>query len=209
MPYTNEFVEPEILCTHHHIPVYKTYRNDALDEGARTYWYTLDASHGTDSRCEFDVRELPTWQAPDHPPYVSGELTDEDRAAREAAWARWHADRAEEKAIIAAIQQALDTGDLAPYRCPVPWCDALIPKRNLEADTRCPECHEGICIPWIPTAPDAQHGSYRLTATLECALEAPGESQAADHLAAAIRTGIPDARLLRVDIQHPEGASHP
>ncbi len=166
MPYTNEFVEPEIFLTHHNIPVYRTYRNDDFEDGPRTFWYTLDVNRGTDSRCEFDVRELPTWQTPDHPLYVSGEMTDEERAAREAAWAGWHADRVEEKAIIAAIQHALDSGELAPYRCPVSWCDALIPRRNLDADNRCPECGKGICSPWIPPAPDPRHGSYRVTATL-------------------------------------------
>ena len=207
MPYTTEFVEPEILFTHRGLPVYKTYRNDEFGEGARNFWFTLDPLHGTDSGCEFDVRDLPTWQPPEHPPFLCGAMTDQERIDREAAWKRYHADEIEENAIIAAITQALDHGDLAPHHCAVAWCNALVPKHNLGPDNRCPLCREGACTPWAPPPPGPPQPRERFTTQISCSVEASSETDATNRLAAAIRSAIPDVCFLPPDAQ--EFASTP
>lgn len=119
MPFSIEWVDPEVFLKHKGVAVYCTYKYNDIGAGARTYSFTLDPRCGEDScecedRCRnvFDVRKLTTWIEPPHPPYLTGEHnTPENRKA----WDRWHEDRVEERHIRDAIQQAIDRG-LLPRR---------------------------------------------------------------------------------------------
>jgi len=114
MPYRTEWVDPEVLMKHKALTVYCTYKYDDVESGPRTYSFTLYSLCGEES-CEcdgpcrniFDVRELPTWIEPPHPPYLTGE---QDTPENRKAWDRWHEDRVEEEHIRAAIQGAIDQG---------------------------------------------------------------------------------------------------
>lgn len=116
MPYSTEWVDPEVFLEHKGVKVYCTYKYDDVQQGPRRYSFTLSPLCGEDScdcggRCKnvFDIRELPTWNEPPHPPYLTGE---HDTSENRKAWDRWHEDRVEEKHIRAAIQGAIDRGIL-------------------------------------------------------------------------------------------------
>jgi hypothetical protein len=40
MPYRSDFVDPEILITYRDVPVYRTYRDDELDDGPTTFFFS-------------------------------------------------------------------------------------------------------------------------------------------------------------------------
>lgn len=114
MPYTTEWVNPEDFLEHRGVTVYRTYKYDDVQQGPRTYIFTLSPHCGEDScECEgrcmnvFDVRELLTWNEPPHPPYLTGE---NNTPENKKAWDRWHEERVEENHIRAAIQEAIDRG---------------------------------------------------------------------------------------------------
>ena len=114
MPYRSIPVKPPLFMTHRGTRVYHVFRHDDADSGVlRQYAYTLDPVNGgddeTDGVVTFDVRDLSTWQAPPHPPFLSG---DGDTPANRKAWKRHEAGRIEEKAIKAAIRAALDKGEI-------------------------------------------------------------------------------------------------
>lgn len=64
MPYETVWVDPEVYVTHNGVTVYHLYKNDDIDQGVRTYQFTIDPNLGEgdwvfpDTRL-FDVRELP------------------------------------------------------------------------------------------------------------------------------------------------------
>jgi hypothetical protein len=60
MPFTSEWVPPEIFLTHKGVIVYHAYKDNDLSNGKATYWYTM--SEREEQEHEFDVRELPTWR---------------------------------------------------------------------------------------------------------------------------------------------------
>ena len=73
------------------------------------YWYTFDRVVGDQDSGDgvsFDVRELSTWKAPEHPPFIDGDATPENRKA----WMDYQCSGAERK----AIGKALDNGELKP-----------------------------------------------------------------------------------------------
>ena len=119
MPYRTEYVEPEVFFRHRGVTVYHTYKHDNFDEPRRSYWFTLDPACGEEScQCEgekclnvFDVRELPNWTEPPHPPFLTG--TDDPPENRKA-WREYHARGMEEKHVKRVIRQALERGSLAP-----------------------------------------------------------------------------------------------
>jgi hypothetical protein len=59
MPYTSEWVPPEIFLTHKDVTVYHSYKDNDLSNGRARYWYTMSQQEEQDH--EFDVRELATW----------------------------------------------------------------------------------------------------------------------------------------------------
>jgi|GEM_PF-1942953 len=120
MPWKTEWVEPDLVLTHKRVSVYATYKYGDVDAIQRHYGFTLDTLCGEDecncdggTKCRnvFDVREIPTWQEPPHPPYLSREG---DTPENRAAWEKYHADHVEEKAIADAVRKAIDLGLLPP-----------------------------------------------------------------------------------------------
>ena len=92
------------------------FRHDNADSGVmRRFIYALDHLDGgdddTDGRTTFDVRDLSTWNAPAHPPFVSLES---NTPVSRRAWRQHEVDLVEERAIKAAIQAALDKQEIAP-----------------------------------------------------------------------------------------------
>jgi len=68
MPYTHEWVEPELFLDHKGVKVYHSYRNDDYGDGPLEYWFQVqltDDTEGTteDDMHEFDVRDLATFKA--------------------------------------------------------------------------------------------------------------------------------------------------
>lgn len=80
MPFRTEWVDPEVFLEHHGVKVYHTYKNNDIDESAQQYWFSLHTQCGIGEcscdtekcRCVFDVRKLPTWKEPPHPPFLTG-----------------------------------------------------------------------------------------------------------------------------------------
>ena len=63
MPINSEWVEPEELLTHKDVTVWLTYKDDDVNQGARSCWYTMDVLEGedSDSPAVFDIRDLSTY----------------------------------------------------------------------------------------------------------------------------------------------------
>lgn len=135
-PYESVYRAPKRFLTRKGLVVYCTYKDDDVDNGPHTFWFTLDPEVGDEAGIEdgqveprFDARELPTWAEPAHPPFLSppgGSKEDyeayrakHDTPENRAAWEKYHADRVEEKAVRAAIRAAIDSGALATGR-PIP-----------------------------------------------------------------------------------------
>jgi hypothetical protein len=117
MPYSTEWVEPGLFLEHQGVKVYFTYENGDIEQGARTYGYTIDPLCGEDEcSCQagecshvFDVRDLPTWVEPPQPPFLVGA---NDTPANREAWRRYHEEEVEKRHIEAAIRQAIECGFL-------------------------------------------------------------------------------------------------
>jgi len=122
MPTKTEWVAPARLLRHDGVNVYRTYKYGDVGAIARSYGYTLSERCGEDEcECEgggecrnvFDVRELPNWKAPSHPPFLSGR---DNTRRNKAAWEQYHGERREERHIAATIRMALRCGWLVPNR---------------------------------------------------------------------------------------------
>ena len=113
MPYRTISVKAPLFMTSKGIKVYRVFKGDEIDAGPRTYSFTLDPYEGSDEsqdgRVTFDVRDLSTWKAPEHPKFLSG---NGDTATNRQAWKEYESNRVEEKAIKAAIRVAIDTGEI-------------------------------------------------------------------------------------------------
>jgi len=109
MPHKDTWVKPAKLLTKRGINVYHVYKDD--DSGnnpAYEYHFTLDILGG-DTENSFDVRELSTWQAPIHPPFLCG--TGDTRKNRRA-WEKYHAENVELQAVKEAIREAIKSEEL-------------------------------------------------------------------------------------------------
>lgn len=66
MPTKTEWVEPELYLEHNDVYVFYLYKNDEIEQGTRTYCFTLDPSVGElDDRWGevlVDVRDFPDFQ---------------------------------------------------------------------------------------------------------------------------------------------------
>lgn len=81
MPYVTEHQPAELFMEHAGVEIYHVYKNNEIDQGARTYRFAThddgddDNSHGRDG--VFDVRCLPEPSSPphldDHPPYIGAD----------------------------------------------------------------------------------------------------------------------------------------
>jgi hypothetical protein len=119
MPYSTEWVDPEVFLEHKGTKVYCTYKSDDVAQGPRSSCYSLNDLCGEEScdcddrTCKyvFDVRELPNWAEPPHPPFLVGE---NDAPENKKAWEKYHQDRVQEKQTQKVIREALDRGLLIP-----------------------------------------------------------------------------------------------
>jgi len=119
MPYTTEWVDPEVFLEHKGVKVYCTYKDDDMMQGPYSYLFSLNDLCGDEScGCDggmcmyvFDVQELPTWREPSHPPYLTGM---DDTPENKVAWDKYHAECVKENAAKRAIKEALDLGLLVP-----------------------------------------------------------------------------------------------
>lgn len=107
-PYETVYRKAEVFLRHGGVTVYETYSDD--DKGANSassYQFTINPQGGEEDEGAFDVRELRTWKEPKHPPYLSGEG---NTLANRVAWDKYHTNKVEEKAAVAAIREAIDLG---------------------------------------------------------------------------------------------------
>jgi hypothetical protein len=119
MPYSSEWVDPEVFLEHKGVRVYCTYKDNDLMQGPFSYLFSLNNLCDREScNCEggactstFDVRNLSTWCEPVHPPALLG---DSDTPENKAAWNRYYSEEVEKKAVVKAIRKALDSGLLLP-----------------------------------------------------------------------------------------------
>ena len=58
MPYQQIYVPPELLLTHNGVNIFHTYKNDNVEEGQSTYWYTAFPLDDGEAEGAFDVRGL-------------------------------------------------------------------------------------------------------------------------------------------------------
>lgn len=117
MPYITADVEPEVFIEHNGLKVYHTYKNDCIDEGAKSYWFTTDPEGvESDDWCRFDVRSLATPAAAGfdrHPPFQSSDeflsAPPERQEEIRQAWSEWHT-VGEPSVIAAVIKEAIEMG---------------------------------------------------------------------------------------------------
>lgn len=121
MPFRTEWVDPDIALTHKGVTLWHLYKDDDIENGPRTYTFALDPTEDSYEVGGIDVQSLPNWTEPPHPPYMDAE--GDNSPENEAAWRHYHADRIEDKHILAALKQAIDQGVLTQegvQLCPTP-----------------------------------------------------------------------------------------
>jgi hypothetical protein len=57
MPFSSEWIEPEIALEYKGVTVYHVYKNDDWNNGRLQYWFTMKQG-GYDCQDDFDVRSL-------------------------------------------------------------------------------------------------------------------------------------------------------
>jgi hypothetical protein len=118
MPYETHWVEPALFLEHASIKIWRTYKDDDIEQGHRTYSFTRSERCG-DYSCDcpgggcsnvFDVRDLPNW-VDERPPFIQSGLAVEDVARLEAAWKKYQV--TEDDRIRQAIRAAIEAAHLA------------------------------------------------------------------------------------------------
>jgi hypothetical protein len=112
MPYTSVWRNPALFLTRKGVRVYCTYKDDEFNNGPSTYHFTTNQEGTYDDETDqfyFDVRELPTWTEPKHPPYLNEPGA--DTPENNKAWELFHA-KTEPAAIRTAIRAAIDQGTI-------------------------------------------------------------------------------------------------
>lgn len=63
MPYSSAWVPPEVYVTHGDVTVYHIYKNDDVEQGQMSFWYTTEETGYFDDAASgvFDVRDLAGW----------------------------------------------------------------------------------------------------------------------------------------------------
>lgn len=123
MPYSTAWVDPAIFMKHGSATVFCTYKNDDVEQGPNKYRFSLHDLCGMESctcdggtcRNVFDVRDLPGWTEPSHPPFLSGE---HDTPENRRAWEKHYQDRVEETHIENVIRDAFLRGFLSAPSAP-------------------------------------------------------------------------------------------
>ena len=116
MPWSSEWITPELFFEHGGVSVYHTYKHDELSYGPSGSWFTLCDDDGSDNSSTFDIRDLDKEAFPGdpllekHPPYLS-EFSDKNSAAHKEAsdlWQEWHENEEGLKKRI--LKEAIDRG---------------------------------------------------------------------------------------------------
>ena len=96
--------------------IFRTYKDDDFDQGASDFEFKLAILSGTkkekfeyDELPCFDVKFLPNWTEPPHPPFCVGE---DDTPENREAWAIYHRDEIKERHVEKVIKQAMELGYL-------------------------------------------------------------------------------------------------
>ena len=118
MPWSSEWIAPELFFKHGGVCVYHTYKHDEFSYGPSGVWFTLHDDGSYDSLTSFDIRSLDKEVFPDepllegHPPYLTkSNFPDESAAAYEEArdgLVKWHEDEDGLKKRI--LREAIDRG---------------------------------------------------------------------------------------------------
>lgn len=90
MPYITEWVDPEIAVEHNGVTIWRTYKNDDVEQGARSFWYTCEENGSEDGELVFDVRDLPDYTPYRSNAYSSAEEQDWHRVIMRDAIAKGH-----------------------------------------------------------------------------------------------------------------------
>lgn len=128
MPTKTVWVKPELFLKYKKVRVWHMYKDDDWDQGPRTYDFTLKVGceemgsqiscHNSGDPCRhvFDVRDLPNWTEPPHPPFMTGpgfdKLTKRQKAALDRQWKKYHDNEVEKKHIREKLCDAVDLGFL-------------------------------------------------------------------------------------------------
>lgn len=124
-PYESVWRAPGVAARWKGVVVYHTYKDDDMSANPpEWFWFTTDREGDSEDEHTFDVRELPTWVEPEHPPYLSPpEIKDKanwrveydawqakyDTPENRKAWEVFHA-KTQPAAIRRAIRAAIDRG---------------------------------------------------------------------------------------------------
>jgi hypothetical protein len=95
------------------INVYHVYKDDDIEQGPRTYSFSLDAynsEYDGEEGMNFDVRELPNWTEPPRPDFISLDDPPRLREEKDAAWKVYHQNQVEAKHIRKIIREAVKLG---------------------------------------------------------------------------------------------------
>lgn len=126
MPTKTVWVKPELFLKHKKVRVWCMYKDDDWDQGPRTYDFTLRVGceemgsaiscHDGGEPCHhvFDARDLPDWEEPPHPPFMSGPeyeaMSKHQKVALDTKWKKYHRDEVEKAFIQKKICDAIDLG---------------------------------------------------------------------------------------------------
>lgn len=114
MPFRSEWVGPEVALEHGGVTLWHIYKDDDIEKGPRTWSFALHPTEDNDEEGGIDVKELPNWTEPPHPPYMG--VGGDNAPENEDAWRRYHEDDIEAKHILAALKEAIDRGALTQQR---------------------------------------------------------------------------------------------
>lgn len=128
MPTKTEYVDPEKFFEHNEIEIFYTYKDDDVDQGTNTDFFTFDVvpEDGEEDLIEFDVRELPLYETivgSKRPEFLrTGVDSPREKKAKELLWRAWHDTSfagdpdhelgVESLLIQELIARSLDNGDL-------------------------------------------------------------------------------------------------
>lgn len=110
MPTTQQHTRPDVFLEYKGVTIYHAYDDGDYDS---PYDYRFSTSEdGADDnadKCQFDARDLPDFDANDHPPFLNGADRTE---ANMALWDNWHKTGQQEVQFKRAMELAIDKGFL-------------------------------------------------------------------------------------------------
>ncbi len=58
-----QWVPPEVALEYKGVTIYHVYKNDDMEQGARTFWFGTSPDCSDENEKSFDIRALSTWVA--------------------------------------------------------------------------------------------------------------------------------------------------